>query len=112
MPFNITPESVQQLLQQNAEQAAQIAALTATINELRQTIKELEEKKNRNFKTAPSRLPLTAIVKNPSASVADPAKSRAARMAMREPTSHSGNPIALSAVCHPNAASVRTMTDA
>ncbi len=59
MPFNITPELVQQLLQQNAELikqnaelAAQVAALTATINELRQTIRELEEKKNKNSKNS------------------------------------------------------------
>lgn len=53
MPFNITPEFVQQLLQQNAELTAQVAALTATINELRQTIKELEEKKNSKNSSKP-----------------------------------------------------------
>lgn len=59
MPSKITPELVQQLLQQNAELikqnaelTAQVATLTATINELRQTIKELEEKKNKNSKNS------------------------------------------------------------
>ncbi len=59
MLFNMMPEFMQQLLQQNAELmrqnaelTAQIATLTATINQLHQTIRELEEKKNKNSKNS------------------------------------------------------------
>ena len=66
MPINITPEFVQQLLdqiaslvaqnaelvEQNAEFATQLSDLTAKIAELQQTIKELEEKKNKNSKNS------------------------------------------------------------
>ena len=66
MPFIITPEYVQQLLDQIAELTTQIsdmtaqisdlaeqnAALLAKINELQQTNKELEEKKNKNSKNS------------------------------------------------------------
>ncbi len=59
MPFNMMPEFIQlllqqnaELMQQNAELTAQVAALTATINELRQTNKELEEKKNKNSRNS------------------------------------------------------------
>lgn len=59
MPLNITPELVQQLLQQNAELmkqnaelTAQVSALAATINELNQTIQELKEKKNKNSRNS------------------------------------------------------------
>jgi len=59
MPINITPEFVQQLLEQitaltkqNAYLTAQISELTAKITDLQQTIKELEEKKNKNSKNS------------------------------------------------------------
>ena len=59
MPFNITPEFVQLLLDQIAqltkqisELTAQNSELTAKINELQQIIKELEEKKNKNSKNS------------------------------------------------------------
>ena len=59
MPLNITPEFVQQLLEQiavltkqNAYLVTQVSELTAKITELQQTIKELEEKKNKNSKNS------------------------------------------------------------
>ena len=59
MPFNITPEFVQQLLEQiahltkqNDELISQVSELTAKLNESLQTIKELEEKKNKNSKNS------------------------------------------------------------
>ena len=59
MPFNITPEFVQQLLEQiahltkqNDELTSQVSELTAKLNESLQTIKELEEKKNKNSKNS------------------------------------------------------------
>ena len=52
MPFNITQEFVQQLLEQIAQLTKQVSELTAEISELQQTIKELEEKKNRNSKNS------------------------------------------------------------
>lgn len=59
MPINITPEFVQQLLDQiaeltaqNTELTSQVAALVSKVNELQQTIKELEEKKNKNSKNS------------------------------------------------------------
>ena len=52
MPLNITPEFVQQLLEQVSSLTAQVSELTAKINELQQTIKELEEKKNKNSKNS------------------------------------------------------------
>ena len=52
MPLNITPEFVQQLLEQISSLTAQVSELTAKINELQQTIKELEEKKNKNSKNS------------------------------------------------------------
>ena len=59
MPFNITPEFVQQLMEQIAQLTKQISdltaqnsELTAKITELQQTIKELEEKKNKNSKNS------------------------------------------------------------
>ena len=47
MPFNITQEFVQQLLEQIAQLTKQVSELTAEISELQQTIKELEEKKRK-----------------------------------------------------------------
>ena len=59
MPINITPEFVQQLLdqiaalvEQNANLTAQISELTSKIAELQQTIRELEEKKNKNSRNS------------------------------------------------------------
>lgn len=52
MPFNITQEFVQQLLEQIAQLTKQVSELTAEISDLQQTIKELEEKKNRNSKNS------------------------------------------------------------
>ena len=52
MPFNITPEFVQQLLDQIAQLTEQVSELTAKIAEQQQTIKELEEKKNKNSKNS------------------------------------------------------------
>lgn len=59
MPINITVELVQNLLDQNAELRAQNAAmleqlaqLNATIESLTQTIKELQEQKNKNSKNS------------------------------------------------------------
>lgn len=52
MQLNITPEFVQQLLEQIAQLTKQIADLTAQITELQQTIKELEERKNKNSKNS------------------------------------------------------------
>lgn len=52
MPFNITPEFVQQLLEQNAALTNQVADMAATIKELNQTIKELREQLNKNSKNS------------------------------------------------------------
>ena len=59
MPINITIEFVQNLLDQNAELLAQntamveqLAQLNATVEALTQTIKELQEQKNKNSKNS------------------------------------------------------------
>lgn len=59
MPINITVELVQNLLVQNAELRAQntamleqLAQLNATVESLTQTIKELQEQKNKNSKNS------------------------------------------------------------
>jgi len=52
MPFNITIELVQQLLEQNAALLKQNEELSATISELAATISELEEKLNKNSKNS------------------------------------------------------------
>ncbi len=59
MPFNITVELVQQLMEQNAALTNQVAEMANTIKELTATIRELEEKLNKNSKTVPNRLPVT-----------------------------------------------------
>ena len=73
MPFNITPEFVQQLLGQIAQLTKQIAdltaqnsELTAKITELQQTIKELEEKKNKNSKNSSKPPSSDGYAKKPS----------------------------------------------
>ena len=52
MPFNITPELVRQLMEQNAALLKQNEELTATVMELTQTIKELREQLNKNSKNS------------------------------------------------------------
>lgn len=86
MPFNITQEFVQQLLEQIAQLTKQVSELTAEISELQQTIKELEEKKNRNSKNSSKPLHQTAMRKNLQASMAGRVGNRAGRKAMKVPT--------------------------
>ena len=52
MPFNITPELVRQLMEQNAALLKRNEELTATVMELTQTIKELREQLNKNSKNS------------------------------------------------------------
>ena len=59
IPINITPEFVQKLLEQitaltkqNVNLTVHISELTAKITDLQKTIKELEEKKNKNSKNS------------------------------------------------------------
>lgn len=116
MPINITPEFVQQLLdqiaalvEQNANLTAQISELTSKIAELQQTIRELEEKKNKTPGIVPNRLHLTAMPNRLKASVANPAKNRAVRRAMKVPILHSVSQTKLSDVCPLSAISALAM---
>ena len=52
MPLNITPESVRQLMEQNAALLKQNEELTATVMELTRTIRELREQLNKNSKNS------------------------------------------------------------
>ena len=52
MPINITDEFVRNLMEQNAALMEQVAELTATVEFLNQTIKELLEQKNKNSKNS------------------------------------------------------------
>lgn len=49
MPINITEEFVRNLMEQNTALIAQVANLSATVESLNQTIKELQEQLNLNF---------------------------------------------------------------
>ena len=66
MPFNITPELVRQLMEQNAALLKQNEELTATVMELTQTIKELREQLNKNSKNS-SKPPSSDGLKKPPA---------------------------------------------
>lgn len=87
MPFNITPEFVQGLLDQlkqaNEQKQAlisQIEALTKLVEELRQTIKELEARLNKNPRNSSMPLHPKAMKSQiQKATVSRPEKSLAGR---------------------------------
>ncbi len=65
MPVNVTPEMVQQLLEQDASLLRQNKILTATITELNQAIQELKGQLNKNSKNS-SKPPSSDGYKKPS----------------------------------------------
>lgn len=52
MPINITEEFVRNLMEQNTALIAQVANLSATVESLNQTIKELQEQLNKNSRNS------------------------------------------------------------